>query len=213
MAIRFDSGTWAQYPLGAMGHNLSLTGHALVRQIGAPALVAAAGLLIGACGSSNSPSASSSGSHSPSPSSQATLISNVDACKLVTASDASTAAGATVTNFGGAGATATGACIYASSDGTASVIVFAQAYPDSTAAEAVSPEQIAASINNGAGVANAKAVSGIGDKAVEYSTTAAGGNGSVIFVFKSNVVLMIAITPSPSSNALEQLARTAVGRL
>jgi hypothetical protein len=93
------------------------------------------------------------------------------------------------------------------------VLVFAQAYPDSTTAEAVSPEQIAAAINNGAGVANAKAVTGIGDKAVEYSTTAAGGNGSVIFVFKSNVVLMIAITPSPSSNALEQVARTAVGRL
>jgi hypothetical protein len=93
------------------------------------------------------------------------------------------------------------------------VIVFAQAYPDTTAAQAVSPEQIAASINNGAGVANAKAVSGIGDKAVEYSTTAAGGNGSVIFVFKSNVVMMIAVTPAPSSGALEQLARNAVGKL
>ena len=213
MAIRFDWAIWAQYPWGTIGHNLSLAGHALVRQIGTIALVAAAGLLIGACGSSNSPSASSSGSHSPSPSSQATLISNVDACKLVTASDASTAAGATVTNFGGAGATPTGACIYASSDGTASVIVFAQAYPDSTSAEAVSPAQIAAAINNGAGVTNAKAVTGIGDKAVEYSTTAGGGNGSVIFVFKSNVVMMIAVTPAPSSTALEQLARNAVGKL
>jgi hypothetical protein len=63
------------------------------------------------------------------------------------------------------------------------------------------------------GVTNAKAVSGIGDKAVEYSTTAAGGNGSVIFVFKSNVVLMIAVTPAPSSFALEQLAKNAVGKL
>jgi hypothetical protein len=212
MAVRFDRAAWPEYPGGTTEPNLSLAGHALVRRVGAIALVAAAGVLIGACGSSNSPSASSSsGSHSPSPSS--TLISKVDACTLVTASEASSAAGATVTNFGGAGATATGACIYASSDGTASVIVFAQAYPDTTAAQAISPEQIAASINNGAGVANAKAVSGIGDKAVEYSTTAAGGNGSVIFVFKSNVVMMIAVTPAPSSTALEQLARNAVGRL
>ena len=195
-----------------MRPRLSFAGNDLVRQISAIAMVAAAGLLIGACGSTNTPSASSSsGSHSPSPSS--TLISKVDACTLVSAADASTAAGTTVVSFGGAGATPTGACIYASSDGTASVIVFAQAYPDTTTAQAVSPEQIAASINNGAGVANAKAVSGIGDKAVEYSTTAAGGNGSVIFVFKSNVVMMIAVTPAPSSSALEQLARNAVGKL
>jgi hypothetical protein len=212
MAIRIDCAVWAQYPCGATAPRLSLAGDVLVRQIGAIALVAAVGLLISACGSSNTPSASSSSAtHSPTPS--AALISKVDACSLVTASEASTAAGATVTNFGGAGATATGACIYASSDGAASVIVFAQTYPDTTTAQAVSPEQIAAAINNGAGVANAKAVSGIGDKAVEYSTTAAGGNGSVIFVFKSNVVLMIAVTPSPSSTALEQLARNAVGKL
>jgi hypothetical protein len=212
MAIRFDCAVLWQYPLKTTAPILSLTGRGLVRRAGAIVLVAAVGLFIGACGSSNSPSASSSSeSHSPSPSS--TLISKVDACSLVTASEASTAAGATVTNFGGAGATPTGACIYASSDGTASVIVFAQVYPDTTTAEAISPEQIAASINNGAGVANARAVSGIGDKAVEYSTTAAGGNGSVIFVFKSNVVMMIAVTPAPSSSALEQLARTAVGKL
>ena len=191
---------------------MSLAGNVLVRQVGAIALVAAAGLLIGACGSSNSPSGSSS-SPTPSPTPTAALISKVDACALVTASEASSAAGATVVSFGGTGATPTGACIYASSDGTASVIVFAQAYPDTTTAQAVSPEQIAAAINNGAGVTNAKAVSGIGDKAVEYSTTAAGGNGSVIFVFKSNVVLMIAVTPAPSSTALEQLARNAVGKL
>jgi hypothetical protein len=191
---------------------LSLAGHALVRHIGAIALVAAAGLLIGACGSSNSPSASSSSaSHSPTPSSQAKLITTVDACKLVTSADASTATGTTVTSLS-SGVQIPGACLYGSSDGTTSVVVFAQAYPDSTTAEAISPEQIAASINNGAGVTNAKAVVGIGDKAVEYSTTAAGGNGSVIFVFKSNVVMMIAVTPAPSSAALEQLAKTAVGR-
>jgi hypothetical protein len=92
------------------------------------------------------------------------------------------------------------------------VIVFAEAYPDTTTADAVSPEQIAASFNN-TGVTNAKPVSGIGDKAVEFGVTTAGGNGGGIFVFKSNVVLMIVVSPAPSSSSLEQLAKTAVGRL
>src|SRR4029077_2720677 len=165
------------------------------------------------CGSTNSPSSSSSsGSQSPSPTPQSKLISNVDACKLVTSADASTATGTTVSSLS-SGAQIPGACFYASSDGTSAVIGFAPAYPDSTTAQAASPDQIAAAINAGAGVSNAKSVSGIGDKAVEYSTTTAGGNGSVIFVFKSNVVLMLVVTPAPSSSALEQLARTAVGRL
>jgi hypothetical protein len=177
---------------------------------GAIALLA----VVAACGSSNSPSASS-GSPSAETSPSAKLITNVDACTLVTASDASSAAGATVTNLAGAGAAQVpGACFYASSDGAASVVVFAQTYPDTASAEAVSPQQIAAAINVGAaGSANAKAVNGIGDKAVEYSTAMAGGNGIVIFVFKSNVVLMIAVTPAVSSSAIEQLAKTAVGRL
>jgi hypothetical protein len=94
-----------------------------------------------------------------------------------------------------------------------SVVVYAQAYPDATTADAISPQQIAAAINSGSGVTNAKSVSGIGDKAVEYSITTGGGNGIVIFVFKSNVVVMVAVTPATSSTAIEQLAKTAVGRL
>jgi hypothetical protein len=35
----------------------------------------------------------------------------------------------------------------------------------------------------------------------------------VIFVFKSNVVLMIALTPAATAAPVEQLARTAVSRL
>lgn len=106
-----------------------------------------------------------------------------------------------------------GACYYASSDGAASVLVFAQVYPDASSAGAVSPEQLAAAMNAGYGVSNAKAVGGIGDKAVEYSTTGAAGNGTIIFVFKSNVVVMIVLTPATSSSAIEQLAKTAVSRL
>jgi hypothetical protein len=93
------------------------------------------------------------------------------------------------------------------------VVIFAQVYPDSTTAASVSPEQIAAALNGAYGVANAKPVSGIGDKAIEYTLTGA-QNGTVIFVFKSNVVLMIVVTPTPSnSTAVEGLARTAAGRL
>jgi stage V sporulation protein SpoVS len=91
-------------------------------------------------------------------------------------------------------------------------VIFAQVYPDSTTATAVSPEQIAAALNGAYGVSNAKPVSGIGDKAVEYTLTGAQA-GTVIFVFKSNVVLVIVVTPAPSSTAIEGLARTAAGRL
>ena len=186
----------------------------LAHGFGAIALAAVAGLLLAACGSSSSPSASSSSpSHSSSPTPK--LITSVDACTLVTATEASAAAGTTVANLGGAsGVQVPGACFYGSSDGRTTVLVFAQAYPDAASAAAVSPEQIAAAINvSGAGVAYAKPVSGIGDKAIEYSATNAGAEGIVIFVFKSNVVLMIAVTPTTSSTAIEQLAKTAAGRL
>ena len=129
------------------------------------------------------------------------------------ASEASTATGATLTSSAAGGASIPGACIYSSSDSATSVVIFAQVYPDSTTAASVSPEQIAAALNGAYGVANAKPVSGIGDKAIEYTLTGA-QNGTVIFVFKSNVILMIVVTPTPSnSTAVEGLARTAVGRL
>ena len=142
------------------------------------------------------------------------MITSVDACTLVTATDASTAAGTAVTNMGASsGVQVPGACFYASADGKSTVIVYAQTYPDATTAQSVSPEQIAAGINlGGAGVASAKPVTGIGDKAVEYSVTSTGSEGTAIFVFKSNVLILIAVSPA-SSTAVEQLARTAVGRL
>jgi hypothetical protein len=169
------------------------------------------GLLVGACGS---PSSSSKSSVTPTPTPKAKTISNVDACKLVTAADASTATGVTVTNLG-AGAPGTGACIYGSADGTSSVFVIAEAYADATSANAVSPEQLAAALNGAYGIANAKSVSGIGDKAVEYTTTSAasGSTGEVIFVFKSNVVIVIVISPLTDTKKLEDRARTAVGNL
>jgi hypothetical protein len=169
-----------------------------------------AALLLVGCG--GSPSSESKASPSPTPSKEA-VIASVDACSLVTDADASAAVGTDVTNLTAAGGTQVpGACIFASTSGSsqASVFVFAQLYPDSKTADDVKPEQIAA-VYKGFGVADAKAVTGIGDKAIEYTVTGAQG-GSVIFVFKSNVVLMIAIMPADSGK-LETLARSATGKL
>jgi hypothetical protein len=138
------------------------------------------------------------------------VIEKVDACSLVTASDASTAAGVTVTSLGATGAS--GGCFYGSSDGNATVLVFAQAYSDTTAATTVNPEQVVAGLGTAYGIADAKVVNGIGDKAVEYRLTG-GATGYVIFVVKSNVIIMIAVSPAASASVVEHLAITAVGNL
>ena len=179
------------------------------------AAVVFAGLLVGACGSSSS-STSSEKSPTPSPSKAATIAS-VDACKLVTESDASAIVGGTaVTNLGTSGGAAIpGACIYGSSDSSkpATILVYGQAFADATAAGSSSPEQIAAAMNAGLSVSNAKTVSGIGDKAIEYTAAGGQGNGLVIVVFKANVVFIIYVMPSPDPKALETLAATATTRL
>ncbi len=182
--------------------------------IGGLALVVGA-LVATGCGSS-SPSASSSPKASPSPTKE-TQISSVDACTLVTASEASTALGTTVTNLSAASGTSVpGVCAYGSQDTQATVFVYAQTFPDTTTADSISPDQMAAILNGQYGVSNAKAVTGIGDKAFEYTTTSAasgGSSGIAIFVFKSNAVLMIVMSPATDSSAIEKLARSAVGRL
>jgi hypothetical protein len=182
-------------------------------RIGGLAVVAAA-LLATGCGGSSNPSSSSSKA-SPTPT-KAAQIASVDACKLVTAAEASAAVNTTVTNLAAAsGASIPGACIYGSQDSQASVFVFAQAYPDTTTADNISPDQMAAILNGQYGVSNARAVNGIGDKAFEYTATSASasGNGIAIFVFKANAVIMIVMSPAADSRAIEVLARTAVGRL
>lgn len=183
-----------------------------------PFAVGAAVIVLAACGGSSNTSSSSSSAASPSPSpTKAAQIASVDACKLVTQADASTAVGANVTNLAAANGGAVqlpGLCYYGSSDGSASVVVYAQVYPDTSAAQNVSPEQIAASINASAGnVMNAKPVSGIGDKAVEYTTGSANNAGYAIFIFKSNAIILIAVTPLTDPSVIENLGKTAVSRL
>ncbi len=170
--------------------------------------VAAFAMLAVACGSGTSNSAAKA---SPSPS-KAALITSVDACSLVSAADASAAAGATVVNLAAASGTQIpGACIYGNQDTQASVFVYAQAYPDLTTAQSISPDQMAAVLRGQYGITDAKSVTGIGDKAFEYTATS--GSGIVIFVFKANVVMFIAVSPTTDSTKVEALARMAVGNL
>ncbi len=174
-----------------------------------PVLLAAI-LLAAACGS---PGGTSSSGSTPTPTNQ--KVASVDACTLVTASEASAAVGTPVINLmaEGGGVQIPGACIYGASGSSSSVFVYAQVYPDTTTADAVQPDQIAAILAGQLGVTNAHSVNGIGDKAFEYSATGSAGGGIAIFVFKANVVMMIAVDPTTSSSAIEQLARTALGRL
>jgi len=195
------------------GPKMTLTG-AVAKTIspsGLIAMVATCGLLVSACGSSNS---SSKASVTPSPAPKAKLITSVDACTLVTATDASTAAGVTVTDIGASsGAQTPGACLYGSADFMTTVIVEAQVYPSASAAASISPETLAAALKRGNATGTAKVVTGIGDKAVEYTFTSSGTGGTVIIAFKSNVVIIIAVTPSTDPTAVENLARTAVSHL
>ena len=167
-----------------------------------------------ACGGSSGSTSNASPKASPTPT-KAKQITAVDACTLVSASDASAAVGTTLTALPtGAGAAAQSICIYSSQSGSqAGVFVFAEVYSDTSAADQVQPDQIAAALNGQFGVTNSKAVTGIGDKAFEYTATSAEGSGIAIFVFKGNVVLMIVVSPATNASKVEAIARTAVGNL
>jgi hypothetical protein len=106
-----------------------------------------------------------------------------------------------------------GLCVYGASGSSSSVFVFAQVYPDATTADNVQPDQLAAVLAGQLGVTNAHSVQGIGDKAFEYSASGSAGGGMAIFVFRYNVVMMLAVDPTSNPSTIEQLARTAVGRL
>jgi hypothetical protein len=173
----------------------------------------AAVLLAAACGSSGQTSSGSTPSPTPTPK-QAQHVATVDACTLVTADEASAAVGSPLTNLAATSPVQIpGACIYGASGSSATVFVYAQVYPDATTANAVQPNQVAAALAGQMGVTNAHSVSGIGDKAFEYTATGTAGGGIAIFVFKYNVVMMLAVDPTSDSGKVEQLARTAVGRL
>ena len=93
------------------------------------------------------------------------------------------------------------------------MLIIASVYPDARTADAVDAQQLAAAFGGQygiTGVSNAKVVTGIGDKAVEYTATSASGGGMGIFVFKANVVMFIIVSPATDSAKLETLARACV---
>ena len=166
-------------------------------------------IALSACGGGGS---SSSTSPSPSP----LHIASVDACTLVTAPEASAAAGATLVNLASVGAAAIpGACFYGAQNSSSGVFIFAQVYPDSTTADAVTADQFSTALGAqiGLGATSGKQVSGIGDKAFEFTANGNAGGGIAIIAFKANVVLMIAVDPTANASVVEGLAKTAVSRL
>ena len=193
--------------------------------------VVAALLGMAGCGSCGSTPTANQASHTPGSSGTKTanLTLPADICSLVTADEASAAVGTRVVNLGAQGGVAVpGACFYTNPtpspnpDGTfpspppsAGLLVFGQAYPDASTADAVQPNQLAAGYASLYGISNAHEVKGIGDKAFEYSATSSqsGSNGIAIIVFKSNVLLFIIMSPSSDSTKIEALASAAVGRL
>ena len=170
----------------------------------------AALLLVSACGG---PSTGSSSSPSPSPS--PVHYASIDPCSLITADQASAAVGSPVTNLSTqVGVTIPGVCFYGDTSGkNVGVYIYAQTYPDATTADQVQPSQLATALGGQLSGASVHTVTGIGDKAVEYSATSAQGGGEAIFVFQGNAVIMIIIGPTTDTSKVEQLARTAVGNL
>ena len=190
-------------------------------------LVAAAFVAAG-CGGSSSTSSESSPTPSPvAKKKPAVHYAAVDACKLLSADDASTAAGAKVDALPtGAGASTASICIFGSSGSSdsnqAGVLMIVEVYPDQAAADATQTDQVAAGLAaqfGVTGVAKPKIIDNIGDKAVEYQVTRAQGGAVGMFVFRANVLMFIIVSPADATKIdalpvkVEVLARTVVTNL
>lgn len=115
-------------------------------------------------------------------------------------------------DFQGSGASTV--CTYASTDGTKQLLVFGEVLPDASSAQQVQPNQLASGFNTSYGLTNAKQLDGVGDKAVEATLNASGQTGTIIFIFKSNVVMMLILEPAPAdTSGFEKLAKDAANNL
>jgi hypothetical protein len=113
------------------------------------------------------------------------------------------------------GSGASTVCSYASSDGKTMLLVFGEVLPDASAAQQVQPNQLAQNFNTGYGLTSAKPLDGVGDKAVEASLSGGSGQtGTIIFIIKANVVLMLVLEPAPpDTSGFEKLAKNAADNL
>lgn len=106
-------------------------------------------------------------------------------------------------------------CSYASSDAKTMLLVFGEVLPDASTADQIQPEQLAQSFNTGFGYTNGHTLNGVGDKAVEATLNGSTGqSGTIIFIFKSNVVIMLILEPAPAdTTGFEKLAKDAANSL
>jgi len=172
----------------------------------------AAATAISACGTT--PSANVVPSASPAHASA--KITHLDPCAMVTASEASTATGKTLANSVSLGSSPIpGGCFYRSKSNPAVVFVYAQVYPDTATANAVTVAQFASAMSSmlSASTSDPKAISGIADKASEFEIKVGSGQGLAVIVFKNNVVFVIAMAPTSTESVVEGLAKTAASRL
>ena len=192
------------------------------RQTGSSGLVIAAlaiAMLVAGCASSSSSSSSTptpagSPATSPSPATTPTSITALSACSLVTAAEASTAAGTTLQNLAGTtGSPSVVGCIYGSPTVRTAVFIFTHVFADAASAGAADTQAFIAAQNKKNTVSSARPLTGIGDKAVEYTLTNGGVVGTVIVFVKANVLVLIGLTPSPAESAIQGLAGTAAGRI
>ena len=175
----------------------------------------ASALFLTACGSSSA--AASVSSPSPTGGVAAAKVAPVDPCVLVTAGQASSAAGARVANLVNLGAVSPvpGLCQYGAQKGKPLVIVYVQVYPDAATANAVTTGQFQSALGSllGQSSKDSKDVSEIGDRASEFTVTTKAGNGIAIVVVRSNVVFLVALTSKNDASTLEGLAKSAVAHL
>lgn len=185
------------------------------RPLRAAVVITSASLLAACAGPSSSSGSSTSPSPSPSPS-PVHYAAITDACTLVTNDEANAAVGSTLTNLTAqTGVAIPGVCFYGNTTGqNIGVYIYAQTYPDTTTADQVDPNQLAAAFGGQVGVnGSARVVTGVGDKAVEYTAAQAQGSGVALFVFKGNAVIMIIVVPSTDGSKAEHLGTLAVSRL
>jgi hypothetical protein len=186
-----------------------------VKNIPRLVLIVAAAAVMTACASSADASNIRTPS-SPSPAPKQARIAKVDPCALVTAADASKAAGKTLVNSVTLGASpVAGGCFYGARGTSAGVYVYTQVYPDAATADAVTVDQLESVMAGrlGSATGDATQIAGIGDRAFEFTANGAAGKGMAIVVYRSNVVFVIAMAPATEESTVQDLAKTAVSRV
>lgn len=179
-------------------------------------VIVAAATSIAACASSAVASNTTAPSASPSAGASQAKAQAPDPCSLVTANEASAAAGKTLVNDVSIGAARiTGGCFYGARGTSTGVYVYMQVFPNAAIANGVTVKQFQTVMSGQLGNAtgDARELGGFGDRAYEFTAKGNAGTGIAIVVFKGNVVFLVALEPSSSSSPVQGLARMAASRV